>query len=687
MLKHVNRMVLFLCLVALVFCGVMNVDAGVSKVACLGGGNTLGTKVVGADRNSYPMYLGYLLGKDYEVRNFGTQKSHDTPNVIDDRVKKFGAEIVVMNFGGDDGGELMGKGDFGNRYFQLIQKYQALAGIKRVLVCLPTRGKRVDAVRRAALKSGAELVDLRSALKGKKRLLADDVYLNNFGAAAVGREVYQKMIRGVDMNFDIFENLRIQKAKLGRFHGYEMKRFKLDGIKCVVVKPRVAVKGKHWIWRARFWGHQPSFDLAMLDRGWHIVYIEVGGLFGNKEAVRRWDLLYQKLTDAGLSDKPVLEGMSRGGLIIYNWAKVNPTRVAGIYGDNPVCDGRSWPGGQGKGKGAKRDWEICLKRFGITQEASKDFKGFPIDGLEGLAKAGVNLFHVVGSADTVVPVSENTDVLKKRYELLGGRMQVIRKAGKNHHPHGLKDVRPLIEFALDCVGERINYCAVAVPSVEYRGGSAGWGGGTWWGQLSRISGLVKKSPHTKIVFLGDSVTQGWTGSKRRLSMINGKRVFDRYFGKYGAIGMGLSGDRTEHLLYRINAGQFDGIKPRVVVLMIGVNNISKGHRGEDIGAGTVAVVKALRRVVPSAKILLLGSFPTGKTRESWRRLQVDQIHAAIKGLNDGKHVFYKDLRDLFLQENGKPNRLMRGDHIHLARGAYEVWAKAIADDVKQMMGD
>ena len=150
----------------------------------------------------------------------------------------------------------------------------------------------------------------------------------------------------------------------------------------------------------------------------------------------------------GFARKPALEGMSRGGLIIYNWAAKNPDKVACIYADNPVCDFKSWPGGKGKAKGSPADWQKCLKAYGLTEAEALAYKGNPIDRLEPLAKAGVPLLHVCGDADTVVPMEENTNIVERRYKQLGGQITVIVKPGVNHHPHSLKDPTPIVEFIL-----------------------------------------------------------------------------------------------------------------------------------------------------------------------------------------------------------------------------------------------
>ena len=140
--------------------------------------------------------------------------------------------------------------------------------------------------------------------------------------------------------------------------------------------------------RARFFGHEPQADKALLEKGFHVVYADVSGLFGAPKAVAIWDSFYQLLTEKhGFASKAALEGMSRGGLIIYNWAAKNPDKVSCIYADAPVCDFKSWPGGKGRSEGSRGDWEKCLKAYGLSEEQGMAYKMNPIDNLEPLAKA------------------------------------------------------------------------------------------------------------------------------------------------------------------------------------------------------------------------------------------------------------------------------------------------------------
>ena len=230
-----------------------------------------------------------------------------------------------------------------------------------------------------------------------------------------------------------------------QFHGYLGFDLKLPSrANARIIAPKTTREGHPWIWRARFWGHQPALDLALLEQGYHLCYCDVSHLFGNPKAVARWDEFYQLTQKLKLHPQPILEGMSRGGLIVFNWAKANPDKVTAIYADNPVCDIRSWP----YEKSAK-NWKNCLKAYGMTEEESVNFKGNPIDGLELLAKAKVPLFFVLGEADAVVPIKDNALVLIERYQALGGTVTTWKKPSLGHHPHGLDPVTPLVNALLE----------------------------------------------------------------------------------------------------------------------------------------------------------------------------------------------------------------------------------------------
>ena len=234
------------------------------------------------------------------------------------------------------------------------------------------------------------------------------------------------------------------------WHGFDRYDFEEAGRSVVVIAPQEALPGNLWAWKGEFLDAFPGTEIALLGKGVYIVYLSAPDLLGGPAAVAAWNACYASLTSRhGLARKPALIGLSRGGLYCYNWAAANPDKVACIYGDAPVCDLKSWPGGKGKGKGSARDWQLALQVYGFKSDAEAlAAKVNPIDNLQPLATAGIPLLHVHGEADDVVPWDENTGLLAERYRKLGGTITLIPKPGVGHHPHGLPDPAPVAAFIL-----------------------------------------------------------------------------------------------------------------------------------------------------------------------------------------------------------------------------------------------
>ena len=239
-------------------------------------------------------------------------------------------------------------------------------------------------------------------------------------------------------------------GKPSDYKGYDRYDFVVDACPAIVVAPRQVAAGKPWVWRAEFFDAFPQIDLALLAKGFHLAYLRVGNTFGCPDALAHWDVFYKELTvQHGLSPRPVLEGLSRGGLYCFNWAADNPDKVACILGDNAVLDFKSWPGGKGKGKGSPADWKKLLSDYHFQSEAEAlAYTKNPIDNLQPLAKAKTPVFLLCGDADDVVPYPENGAILQQRYQKLGGPVTVLIKKGLGHHPHGLDDPTPVVEFIL-----------------------------------------------------------------------------------------------------------------------------------------------------------------------------------------------------------------------------------------------
>jgi lysophospholipase L1-like esterase/pimeloyl-ACP methyl ester carboxylesterase len=232
------------------------------------------------------------------------------------------------------------------------------------------------------------------------------------------------------------------------WQGFDKYEFDFAAKRVTIIAPKKAASGKPWLWHGEFFGHLPNVDIGLLNQGFHSVYLKANDMLGSPPAVDLWNQLYAHLTqEYGFSRKPALIGISRGGLYCYNWAIANPGKVSCIYGDAPVCDFKSWPGGKGKGKGSPDNWARVLTLWGFKDEAEAlAYQGNPVDKLASLAKAKVPLIHVFGDVDDVVPPDENTLLLTERYRQLGGTIELIAKAGVGHHPHGLQDSSLVVNF-------------------------------------------------------------------------------------------------------------------------------------------------------------------------------------------------------------------------------------------------
>ena len=233
--------------------------------------------------------------------------------------------------------------------------------------------------------------------------------------------------------------------------GYDQLHFKIVGRPAFVTVPKTMAPGKPWIWRARFPGYHAEMDASLVKLGFHVAYVDVAGMFGSPKAIAIGDALYEFATQQlGLAKKPALEGVSRGGLLVYNWAAKRPDKVACIYCDTPVCDFKSWPGGRGQGLGSANAWKQCLKAYGFSEQQALAYTANPVDKVATIAKAKIPLLHIVSENDQVVPPAENTYLLQKRLEKVGHTLEVIsvasgtKKSNGHHFTH--PDPDRVVEF-------------------------------------------------------------------------------------------------------------------------------------------------------------------------------------------------------------------------------------------------
>lgn len=237
-----------------------------------------------------------------------------------------------------------------------------------------------------------------------------------------------------------------------KWEGFARHDFKVADLDATVVVPDKPLPGRPWVWRGEFFGAFADADVALVKAGWHLAYLKVPDLFGSPKAVAKWETFHAAMVkDHGMHEQPGLIGLSRGGLYCLNWAAAHPDKTLAVYLDNAVCDFKSWPGGTpkklGTGKGSDAEWKKLLAAYGFkTDEEAIAYKLNPVDNLAPLAKAKVPLLLVYGDKDTVVPHAENSEVVFDRYKALGSPVERVVKPGQDHHPHGLKDVTPVVKF-------------------------------------------------------------------------------------------------------------------------------------------------------------------------------------------------------------------------------------------------
>ncbi|HEX3133576.1 MAG TPA: GDSL-type esterase/lipase family protein [Planctomycetota bacterium] len=188
---------------------------------------------------------------------------------------------------------------------------------------------------------------------------------------------------------------------------------------------------------------------------------------------------------------------------------------------------------------------------------------------------------------------------------------------------------------------------------------------------------IKQGP-VGLLFLGDSITDGWPGRS--------KETWAK-FDAYHQADFGVSGERTEDVLWRITNGELDGIDPKAVVIMIGTNNI--GHFNEEkpewVAAGVKKILEVVHEKLPKAKILLLGVFPRGATKDDGKRQKVDAINALIKEFNDGKVVTYLDIGPKFLDAQGNLPKEIMPDALHPNAQGYQIWYDAMWPVLEPML--
>ncbi|HEY3899453.1 MAG TPA: platelet-activating factor acetylhydrolase IB subunit [Chthoniobacter sp.] len=192
---------------------------------------------------------------------------------------------------------------------------------------------------------------------------------------------------------------------------------------------------------------------------------------------------------------------------------------------------------------------------------------------------------------------------------------------------------------------------------------------------------IAKEGKAQLLFLGDSITAGWAG--------RGKTVWEKSFSQWQPANFGIGGDRTQHVLWRIENGELDGLKPKAAVVMIGTNNVGSDSP-EAIAKGVTKIVETIRAKTPATKILLLAVFPRGEKasapgKPNGAREKLAKVNEIISKLADNQHVFYLDIGAKFLQPDGSITKEIMPDFLHPSEAGYQIWADAITPKLTELM--
>ena len=187
-----------------------------------------------------------------------------------------------------------------------------------------------------------------------------------------------------------------------------------------------------------------------------------------------------------------------------------------------------------------------------------------------------------------------------------------------------------------------------------------------------------KQGNVDLVFIGDSITHWWEKA--------GKEVWEKYYGHRNAVNLGIAGDRTQHVLWRLDNGNIDGISPKVAVVMIGTNNHPPRNTSEEIADGIIAICKKLRTRLPKTKILLLGIFPR-EQKPCAMREELAKASKIASRIADGKMIHYLDIGGKFLEPDGSISKDVMNDYLHLTPKGYKIWAEAMEPKLAELMGE
>ena len=291
------------------------------------------------------------------------------------------------------------------------------------------------------------------------------------------------------------------------------------------------------------------------------------------------------------------------------------------------------------------------------------------------------------SGESTHQVAAHDGVRSDRYKLMwfpGTKMWNLFDLEKD--PHELKSVHDDPAYAT-ALGEmrkmydelKTQYRVNESTIPEKRGGKEKWWTERHGAKLKQVAEATKAGESFDLVFIGDSITQGWEES--------GKPVWDEFYGKRKALNLGFSGDRTEHVLWRLLNGELKDVDPKAYVLMIGTNNTGQRQApAAETASGIKLTLELLRDRSPNAQILLLPVFPRGEKPDDKLRRLNDEVNAIIKdyaGSDD--HIHWLDLTGTFLATDGTLSKDIMPDFLHPEAKGYRMWAEAMEPTLQDLL--
>jgi beta-glucosidase len=203
-----------------------------------------------------------------------------------------------------------------------------------------------------------------------------------------------------------------------------------------------------------------------------------------------------------------------------------------------------------------------------------------------------------------------------------------------------------------------------------------------WIERHRAFNARVKKGKVDLLMIGDSITHWWD----KEGEAGGKKIWDQYYAKRNAVNLAISGDRTEHVLWRLENGNIDGISPKLAVLMIGTNNHSSSP--PEVTARDIRlIVRKLRIKLPKTKILVLGIFPRGGNDDDTARQKNMKVNKLISNIGDEDGmIHYRDIGATFLDGRRMKSDLIP-DGAHPNQKGYAAWAKAMEPIVSSLLGE